>query len=325
MSESFRVINKTRAKQFFIGDRELLREKRISADAKNIYIVLRSLSETCDNVCPSYLWIAFEIGYESTGKTEQATCQFISRKIHELVSMKMVQQLRKSKGFDYEVYDYDVDVVQESLNKNVESSLNKNVESSLNKNVDLVIREKKQENSSREEFKENKENQNLGEQESPPPDLPRSEISDEIKIQIRNRLELDEPLATRVLGLIELQFWQFYNEKGQKLSNPDNQFTSWCFRRWGEIEKIKREQMRTADYESRKKDYQKPKNPVKTELTISQRDGESDQKFNDRCDQREELGDVRVKKIYKTGVAEAKNREMLRRAKNQALNTQKTI
>jgi hypothetical protein len=101
-----KLINKTTPKQFFVGDRAMLRDKRLSADAKNIYIVLRSLGESCDNVCPTYPWIANEIGYETEGKSNQSISRFILAKMEELEKLEMILRVRKDRGYDYEIYDY---------------------------------------------------------------------------------------------------------------------------------------------------------------------------------------------------------------------------
>lgn len=220
-------------KQFYIGDRDFLRDKRLSADAKNIYIVLNSLAETCENICPSYNWIAQEIGYKTEGKEYRSITRFISTKLDELINLNLIKKIvREGTSCDFEVYDYTPD-------KNVPGTPDKKVQGTLYKNVPLERREEKEE--VRVIVSEKPE---------------REEISEMIKTSIKAKLQLEDSLAERVFGLIEIQFWSHYEQKNIILTNPDTQFTSWCLNRWSDIEKIKREEMKTQSYLQAQKDYQ---------------------------------------------------------------------
>jgi hypothetical protein len=112
-----KIINKKTPKQFYLGDRQLLRDTRLTSDAKNLYQVLSSLAESCDNVCPSYLWLAQEIGYnlfkdeaQEKSKNINTINRFIGIKIAELEKLEMIKQIRTQTGNDYEVYDYIPDI-----------------------------------------------------------------------------------------------------------------------------------------------------------------------------------------------------------------------
>ena len=67
------------------------------------------------------------------------------RQISQLVELNMIVQIRKDRGFDYEIYDYIPEI--ESKNPTGQKcplTLDKNVHSPLDKNVHLEIRDKKQ-------------------------------------------------------------------------------------------------------------------------------------------------------------------------------------
>jgi hypothetical protein len=144
-----KIINKKTPKQFYLGDRQLLRDTRLSSDAKNIYQVLSSLAESCDNVCPSYIWLAQEVGYniwkdeaETEQKSENTIMTWVRRNIEELINLKMVVQLRKDRGFDYEIYDY---IPEIPTGQKSPLTLDKKVHPPLDKKVHLERREEKEE------------------------------------------------------------------------------------------------------------------------------------------------------------------------------------
>ena len=143
MTES-RIINKKTPKQFSIVDREMIRDIRLNADSKNIYTVLSSLAETCENTCPSYRWLAQEVGYNiidpttQKEKSERTINKWVASKINELIELKLVIQInRVGTSYDYEIYDYYP--AQKSTDP-----LPKKVQTPLPKKVPLVIREEKQ-------------------------------------------------------------------------------------------------------------------------------------------------------------------------------------
>ena len=107
------IINKLQPNQFYIGDRALMRDTRLSADAKNIYHLLVSMAQSCQNVAPSQEWIAQEIGYniyneDGSKKSSQAISKFIKSKTDELVALHMVVKSRDQVNirYTYEVYEY---------------------------------------------------------------------------------------------------------------------------------------------------------------------------------------------------------------------------
>jgi hypothetical protein len=152
-----RIINKKTPKHFYIGDRQLLRDTRLSSDAKNIYQVLSSLAESCENVCPSYTWLANEVGYITEGKEYRSIHRWVSSKIDELTELKMVVSiLRPGTSCDFEVYDYTPDKkVQATPDKKVQATPDKKVQATPDKKVHLEERDEKKEFNTLSKNKEN--------------------------------------------------------------------------------------------------------------------------------------------------------------------------
>jgi len=246
-----KIVSKKKYKQFYIGDRELLRDKRLSADAKNIYIVLSSLAETCENVCPSYLWLAEEIGYsvknsDGTEKAVSTINEWVGKRIAELEKLGVIKKIRKDRGFDYEVYDYDpVKKATQEI-----SGVSHRLEPVSPHRLEPVL-----------EIREEKKDYSRSLEEV----FPEQKISEMAKELLKARLNLDNELAERVFGLIEMEFWSHYNGENEKLKNPDKKFTAWCFNRWQKIEEIKREVTKTKRYEENVAKYDEAKG-VKTSI-----------------------------------------------------------
>lgn len=145
-----KLINRKTPKQFFIGDRDILRDTRISSASKSLYYVLSSLAESCENVCPSHSWLAKEIGYNSEGKEARTIHKFVSSKLNELVAIKAIKII-KNIGYtnDYEIYDYPVlGSVPKStggLYQKVQGTPDKKVQGGVYQKVHIEIREEKEE------------------------------------------------------------------------------------------------------------------------------------------------------------------------------------
>lgn len=109
-----KVINKLKQRAFVNAERQLLADCRLTPYAKILYLVLQSLSECCENVFPSYKWLARETGYSLTHdngepKSERSVFKYISGYISELSTHNLINQVPQSdkQGFDYEVFQYE--------------------------------------------------------------------------------------------------------------------------------------------------------------------------------------------------------------------------
>jgi hypothetical protein len=167
-----KLINKKTPKQFFVGDREILRDIKVTSDAKSLYFVLSSLAESCENVCPSHLWLAKEIGYDTEAKEARTIHRFVSKKLNELVAIKAIKII-KNIGYtnDYEIYDYPIlHSVQKStggLYKKVQSTPDKKVQGGVAKNVHIEIREEKKEDKNKDiDIKNRKNKTNINNKKS---------------------------------------------------------------------------------------------------------------------------------------------------------------
>lgn len=170
-----KLINGRKRQEFYIGDRALLRDKRIKADAKNIYHVLCSLSETCDSVFPSHAWLASEIGYNTDvirtdnmtdeeyldikDKKLKAIQKWVKEKLDELESINLIKVIKRV-GYtnEYIVLDYEDNTKIEKIENNPpqksRETPHKKVGETPHKKVGEETRIEKQENRI-ENFSEN--------------------------------------------------------------------------------------------------------------------------------------------------------------------------
>lgn len=110
-----KIINKRKPNNWVRFDRSLMRDTRLKSHHKIIYLLFCSLSESCDNVYPSYSWIAEEVGYNYTGKHkkgskeyESALQQFVSNNLEPLIKLGWIKKINnKGSSCDYEVFDHD--------------------------------------------------------------------------------------------------------------------------------------------------------------------------------------------------------------------------
>lgn len=63
------IINKT-TESYVVATRALLADIELTQTAKVLYLVFLSLAQSCDNVFPSYKWLASQIGYQTAMKPE---------------------------------------------------------------------------------------------------------------------------------------------------------------------------------------------------------------------------------------------------------------
>jgi hypothetical protein len=110
-----KIINNLPPESYVKLDRELLRDKRLSAESKLLYGVFVALARSCENVFPSYRWLASEIGYEyesrdenyDEAKAEKATGAYIAKYVEELVRLNMVIKIvNPGKACDYQINNY---------------------------------------------------------------------------------------------------------------------------------------------------------------------------------------------------------------------------
>lgn len=110
------IISKRISKGWVQLDRSVMRDTRIKSTQKLIYALFCSMSETMDNVYPTYSWIAQEVGYEaknikfeSKENKEKATRKWVLENLQPLIDLGWIKQVQKHnhQGYDYEVYDHD--------------------------------------------------------------------------------------------------------------------------------------------------------------------------------------------------------------------------
>jgi len=110
-----KIINKRKPNNWVKFDRSLMRDTRIKSHHKIIYLLFCSLSEACENVYPSYSWVAEEVGYNYTGKYEigskeyeSALQQFVATNLEPLIKLGWIKKINNNGGTcDYEVFDHD--------------------------------------------------------------------------------------------------------------------------------------------------------------------------------------------------------------------------
>ena len=155
-----KITNKTN-KSWVGAERSLIRDERISQKSKMIYLVLLSLAQSCDNVFPSYKFLADEIGYSSEDKSDAATGKYIRSGIKELQSINLVKVVPNSgKSNDYEIYSHEEDPSlksKETPNLEVGSTRNSQVRSTPNLEVTLDKREEIKEKSNKKEVEATEE------------------------------------------------------------------------------------------------------------------------------------------------------------------------
>lgn len=142
-----KLINKTSPDGWVKMERELLSFKGLKPTPKLIYSLLRNLAQSCENVFPTYFWIAEHIGYETEvdpeeleGKTEEeaglimenkrnATNKFVKYNLAPLLHLGLIRAVpRPGKGYDYEIYDFDrVEKSTHPVEKNLPTTGEKNL------------------------------------------------------------------------------------------------------------------------------------------------------------------------------------------------------
>lgn len=118
------IINKRKNQGWVKFDRSLMRDTRLKSHHKVLYLLLCSLSDTCDQVYPTYSWIASEVGYQYSGKAEvgsyeyeDALQKFVSANLEPLINLGWIKKINKQgKSCDYEIYDHDCDPGEKSPN-----------------------------------------------------------------------------------------------------------------------------------------------------------------------------------------------------------------
>jgi len=125
------IINKLDKKGYVQFERSLMRDKRIKSNNKVMYLLLVSLAETCENVFPSYSWIADEVGYSYNGKHEVGTQEyeramrkFVYENLEPLIELNMIKKINNiGESCDFEIYSYKSNPEQKStgtVNKKVQ-------------------------------------------------------------------------------------------------------------------------------------------------------------------------------------------------------------
>jgi hypothetical protein len=110
-----KIINKRKAEGWVKFDRSLMRDTRVKSNHKAIYLLFCSLSETCENVYPTYAWIAGEVGYKYEGKEEVGSPQyhaamqaFVAYNLEPIIKLGWIKKINKSgSSCDYEIFDHD--------------------------------------------------------------------------------------------------------------------------------------------------------------------------------------------------------------------------
>jgi CRISPR/Cas system-associated exonuclease Cas4 (RecB family) len=110
-----RIINNRKPNNWVKFDRALMRDKRIKSHHKVLYLLFCSLSESVDNVYPSYSWIAEEVGYNYTGEYEKDSNQyeramkkFVAENLQPIIDIGWIKKTNNvGSSCDYIVYDHD--------------------------------------------------------------------------------------------------------------------------------------------------------------------------------------------------------------------------
>lgn len=125
-----KIINKS-TKSWVAFDRSLMRDTRIKSNTKVLYLLFKSLSQTCDDVFISYSYIAREIGYVYHGahpagseSMERAMRKFVLTNLEALLKLGWIKKTNQvGESCDWEVYNHDSDPELKStgtLNKKVQ-------------------------------------------------------------------------------------------------------------------------------------------------------------------------------------------------------------
>lgn len=267
-----KIINKRRVEQYVRLDRELMRDTRLKSNHKLLYALFCSLSESCENVFPSYSWLATEVGYEYNGKAEKGSIEaeramkaFISDNLQPLIDLGLIVKIVNNGGTcDYEVYDFDrVEKSTPTVKKKVHGN---RVEKSTLEKEDI---EKEEERVEQPTFLiENNIKELL---ESKFPDLVNFPALYKIVQAIENKApknykEYINFVAENKKGekVFIAKYWQEYFFEDFWVKNRD-----------GSTEIVHR-----------------------NDLNMYQRDNETVTEFEARCINRENLGDVRIIKHY---------------------------
>ena len=194
-------INSKRKAVFARVDRELMRDKRLKSNHKLLYSLLCSLGESCENIFPSYEWLAQEIGYDTEGKSENALYMFITRNLEPLIQYGLVSIEKNPDGtIDYNVHDYHPTFLLNEHENNKKSHKNvseshKNVSNSSQKCEPYIIGE--------EEYEK---------EELESPLTPQREVR-EVKLKNGNEEPEFIPDTTRTLADDFVEFYELYPKK----------------------------------------------------------------------------------------------------------------
>lgn len=126
-----RIINKTTISSWVAFERSLMRDTRIKSNTKVMYLLFKSLSQSCEKVYMSYSFIAQESGYvyngahpENSEARERAMRKFVLMNLEPLLELGWIKKTNKvGESCDWEVYDCDCNPEQKStgtLNKKVQ-------------------------------------------------------------------------------------------------------------------------------------------------------------------------------------------------------------
>jgi hypothetical protein len=140
-----------------------------------LYLVLQSLAESCDNIYPSYTWLAEQVGYDCKGKDPSSPKKVIARALEPLVEIGLIRVTnREGYTSDYDIEDYDelfAQTARGTVDKNVTPHGQKR-HTPMDKNVTpyntVEIRREKEEDRERETLKNFQENSLTKNQEANP-------------------------------------------------------------------------------------------------------------------------------------------------------------
>lgn len=161
-----KIINKTNHP--WVGaDRGLIRDSKIDAKSKLVYLVLLSIAQSCNNVFPSMKFIAEEIGASTEGKSESAVYKLIGPRIKKLQKHGLIKVIEVPGSHNnYEVYDYP-DTLDKKLQWTKNSSvkndptLDKKLQGTLDKKLHPTL-DKKLHRDRRVEKEENRKKSHIG-------------------------------------------------------------------------------------------------------------------------------------------------------------------
>ena len=145
-----KIIDKTTNNSWVAFERSLMRYTGIKSHTKVMYLLFKSLSQSCESVYMSYSFIAKEVGYEYKGKhpegseaRERAMRKFVLSNLEPLLALGWIKKTNKvGESCDWEVHNCSLDPEQKStgtLNKKVQGDPEQKSSSSY-KRVELEER-----------------------------------------------------------------------------------------------------------------------------------------------------------------------------------------